>query len=214
MDEQTTAMQETETTAPAAAAETQAQEQQAAGTEHEKGNAFQRFMEAIFKGAKDADASDPEGKKGTAAGTGGEKQFSQADVDAAIEAAKQKWAEEAAEAERVRKLSPEERAAEEQRRKDNEIADLRSQLLRKELQESAARTLEGDGFPVGLAGVLDYSSKEKMEESLANTTKIFKDSLAAAIQSRLKGKTPEGLGSAASAENMLKDQIAKNIRGI
>ncbi len=212
MDEQTTTMQETEAAASAVVAETQ--EQQTAGSGHEKGNAFQRFMEAVFKGTKDADAAVTEEKQDMAAVTGEEKHFSQADMDAAIETAKQKWTEEAAEAERVRKLSPEERAAEEQQRKDSEIADLRKQLLKKELQENAVKMLERDGFPTGLASVLDYSSKEKMEESLANTTRIFKDSLAAAVQSRLKGKTPEGLGSAASAENLLRDQIAKNVRGL
>ena len=212
MDEQTTTMQETETAASAVVTETQGQ--QAAGTGDEKGNAFQRFMEAIFKGTRETDAAATEEKQDMAAAAGEGRHISQADMDAAIEAAKQKWEEEAADAERVRKLSPEERAAEEQQRKDSEIADLRNQLLRKELQESAVKALEQDGFPVGLAGVLDYSSKEKMEESLANTTRIFKDSLAAAVQSRLKGRTPEGLGSAASAENLLKDQIAKNVRGL
>ena len=87
--------------------------------------------------------------------------------------------------------------------------------MQKELRESATKSLETDGFPVGLADVLDYSSKERMEETLKNTTKVFKDSLAVAIQSRrLKGKTPEGLGGAASAENLLRDQIARNVRGL
>ena len=37
--------------------------------------------------------------------------------------------------------------------------------------------------------------------------------LEAAVKERLRGKTPEGLGGAASAENAIKDQIAQNIRG-
>ena len=86
--------------------------------------------------------------------------------------------------------------------------------MQKELRESATKSLETDGFPVGLADVPDYSSKERMEETLKNTTKVFKDSLAVAIQSRLKGKPPEGLGGAASAENLLRDQIARNVRGL
>jgi len=53
-----------------------------------------------------------------------------------------------------------------------------------------------------------------MEETLKNTMQIFKDSLASAVQTRLKGKTPEGLGNAASAEGLLRDQIARNIRGL
>ena len=41
----------------------------------------------------------------------------------------------------------------------------------------------------------------------------LEDQLEAAVKERLRGKTPEGLGGAATAENALKDQIAQNIRG-
>lgn len=206
----TTTMQGTEQEVQATATETQGQ--QTAETTPEKVSALQKFINGLFGGGKDAE---PEKKEEPAAKeTAAEKSFTQADMDAAIEAAKQKWLDEAVEAERVKKLTPEEKAKEEQEKKDSEIADLRSQLLQKELRESATKSLEADGFPVGLADVLDYSSKERMEETLANTTKVFKDSLAVAIQSRLKGKTPEGLGGAASSENLIRDQIAKNIRGL
>lgn len=84
----------------------------------------------------------------------------------------------------------------------------------KELKESAVKSLEKEGFPVGLAEMLNYSSKENMESSLKQTQEIFKESLSAAVKERLKGKTPEGLGNATSAENLLRDQIAKNIRGL
>ena len=80
------------------------------------------------------------------------------------------------------------------------------------LKESAVKSLEKEGFPVGLAEMLNYSSKENMESGLKQTQEIFKESLSAAVKERLKGKTPEGLGNATSAENLLRDQIAKNIR--
>lgn len=213
MDE-TTTMQGTEQEAQATAAETQ--EQQTAENTPEKVSALQKFIDGLFGGGKKAEGTEPEKEGSNAAEEvhAEEKRFTQGDIDAAIEAAKQQWLDEAAEAERVKKLTPEERAKEEQENKDSEIASLRSQLLQKELRENATKALEADGFPVGLADVLDYSSKERMEETLKNTTKVFKDSLAAAIQSRLKGKTPEGLGGAASAENLLRDQIAKNVRGL
>ena len=210
----TTTMQSTEQEVQATATETQGQ--QTAESTPEKVSALQKFINGLFGGGKEADGAEPEKKEGEAVAEGAaeEKSFTQADVDAAIESAKQKWLDEAAEAERVKKLTPEEKAKEEQEKKDSEIASLRSQLLQKELRENATKALEADGFPVGLADVLDYSSKERMEETLANTTKVFKESLAVAIQTRLKGKTPEGLGGAASAENMIRDQIAKNIRGL
>lgn len=209
----TTTMQGTEQEVQTTATE---QGQQTGENTPEKASVLQKFINGLFGGGKEADGAEPEKKeeKAVADGTAEEKSFTQADVDAAIEAAKQKWLDEAAEAERIKKLTPEEKAKEEQEKKDSEIADLRSQLLKKELRESATKTLEADGFPVGLADVLDYSSKDRMEETLRNTTKVFKDSLAVAIQSRLKGKTPEGLGGAASSENLIRDQIAKNIRGL
>ncbi len=209
----TTTMQGAEVETQGAATETQ--EQQTVESTPEKVSVLQKFIDGLFNGKKETDAAEPEKKDG-AEKEGGteEKAFTQADMDAAIEAAKKRWVDEAAEAERVKKLTPEQKAAEEQQKKDDEIQSLRSQLLQKELRENATKALETEGFPVGLADVIDYSSKERMEETLKKTTQVFKDSLAVAIQTRLKGKTPEGLGGAASSENLLRDQIAKNIRGL
>ena len=120
----------------------------------------------------------------------------------------------AEEAKRQAKLSPEEKAAEEQKKKDEQIAELQAKLLKSDLQKKATASLEKDGYPVGLAELLDYTSEEAMEKSLSKLTDTFKGSLQAAVESRLRGKTPAGLGNAASAENMLRDQIARNIRGL
>lgn len=215
MDE-TTTMQGTGQESRNAAAETQ--EPQTAENATQKVSALQKFINGLLGGDKGTDAAEAETKDADPE-TDGEaekekKNYTQADLDAAVEAAKQQWLDEAAEAERVRKLTPEQKAAEEDQKKDTEIANLKSQLLQKELRESAVKSLEKDGFPVGLADVLDYSSKERMEETLKNTTATFKESLATAIQTRLKGKTPEGLGGAASSENLIRDQIARNIRGL
>ena len=213
MDE-TTTMQEAGKETQAAATETQAQ--QTAETAPEKVSALQKFINGLFGSGKESEAAGEEKKAAETETTEDtEKEtFYRADMDAAIEAAKKQWADEAAEAERIKKLSPEEREAEDQKKKDAKIADLEGKLLRKELREMAVKALEKDGYSAGLADVLDYSSKERMEETLKNTMQIFKDSLASAVQTRLKGKTPEGLGNAASAERLLRDQIARNIRGL
>lgn len=219
MDGQTTTTQGAEQTTQAVQTSApESQEQQTVEATPEKLNAFQKFMEGLFGGNKNAEdkAEDKPSGETTADQSNAEteKTFTQADIDAAIEAAQQKWKDDAAEAERVKNLSPEEKAAEEEKKKDTEIETLRTQLLQKELKEAAVKSLEKEGFPVGLAEVLDYSSKEGMESSLKKTQEIFKSSLASAINERLKGKTPEGLGNATSAENLLRDQIAKNIRGL
>lgn len=135
-------------------------------------------------------------------------------MDAAIEKAKQDWEAQAEEAKRQAKLSPEEKAAEEQKKKDEQIAELQAKLLKSDLQKKATASLEKDGYPVGLAELLDYTSEEAMEKSLSNDRDLQgKSSDGGGIQTSWK-KTPEGLGNAASAENMLRDQIARNIRGL
>lgn len=219
MDGQTTTTQGAEQTTQAEQTSTTAtQEQNSVEATPEKLNAFQKFMEGLFGGNRNADGKAEDTSSGDAAADTGsaktEKTFTQADIDSAVEAAQQKWKDDAAEAERVKNLSPEEKAAEEEKKKDTEIETLRAQLLQKELKEAAVKSLEKEGFPVGLAEMLNYSSKEEMESSLKQTQEIFKESLSAAVKERLKGKTPEGLGNATSAENLLRDQIAKNIRGL
>lgn len=219
MDGQTTTTQGAEQTTQATqTSATATQEQTSVEATPEKLNAFQKFMEGLFGGNKNSESKAEDTPLGdTVANTGSaetEKMFTQSDIDAAVEAAQQKWKDDAAEAERVKNLSPEEKAAEEEKKKDTEIETLRAQLLQKELKESAVKSLEKEGFPVGLAEMLNYSSKENMESGLKQTQEIFKESLSAAVKERLKGKTPEGLGNATSAENLLRDQIAKNIRGL
>ena len=195
---------------------------QAAGAEtgnQEKASAFKEFLDGLFgakQEKKEPGAEEKAAEKGTEppAGKTEEKSFSQADMDAAIEKAKQDWEAQAEEAKRQAKLSPEEKAAEEQKKKDEQIAELQAKLLKSDLQKKATASLEKDGYPVGLAELLDYTSEEAMEKSLSKLTDTFKGSLQAAVESRLRGKTPAGLGNAASAENMLRDQIARNIRGL
>lgn len=177
-------------------------------------NAFQKFLASLMGGKKESDdaasgsGQDSKDDAGTPAPEPS-KTFTQADIDAAVAAAQQGW-----DKERQReKLSPEERTKAERDEATQKVAGLEQKLLAFELKTAAVASLTKDGFPVGLADMLDYTDKAGMEKSLAALTKMYKDNLAEGIQQRLRGKTPEGLGGAAGTENMIKDQIAKNIRG-
>lgn len=149
----------------------------------------------------------------TPAPTSADKTYTDADLQERIEAERQRWAADQAEQARLAKLSPEARAQAEAEAKDKELSALKAQLLQRDLKESAVAALDKGGIPVALAEFLDYSGKEGMEKSLDKLQGVFKASLAAAVNERLRGKTPEGLGGAANAENAIRDQIAKNIRG-
>ena len=139
--------------------------------------------------------------------------YTEAELQEAVAKAQQEWDAQKKEDARRAKLSPEDKAKEEAAARQKEIEDLKAQLLRRDLRDEALKTLEREELPAGLADLLDYSSKEAAEKSMQQTQEIFKASLAAALKDRLRGKTPEGLGQAAHSENMLRDQIAKNIRG-
>ena len=125
-----------------------------------------------------------------------EKAFTQADLDAA-----------------VAKLPPEEKAKAEAEAQKKEIAGLQAQLLQRDLKQTAVATLDQAGYPVALADMLDYTSKESMEKSLTAVQETFKSSLEAALKEKLRGKTPAGLGDAGGSEGAIRDQIAQNIRG-
>ena len=74
-----------------------------------------------------------------------------------------------------------------------------------------------EDFPVAYLDSFTSSQYPSRPRSLFTVTAKqlppFLASLEAAVKERLRGKTPEGLGGAATAENALKDQIAQNIRG-
>ena len=182
----------------------------------EQQNAFQRFLGSLFGGKAEAPAP-AEGTDTTPAPAPKQepegKTYTEAQLQAQLEAAKAQWAAQQQEEARLSKLPPEERAKAEADAQKKEVEDLRAQLLQRDLKDAALKQLEKDGFPAGLAELLTYTDKESMEKSMAHAQEVFKSCLEAAVKERLRGKTPEGLGGAASAENAIKDQIAQNIRG-
>lgn len=206
----------TGTTGTAPAASGGAQPPEGATPTPEQQTTFQKWLAGLFGGKEAAPAGQEGGTPAT--GEGGKqepqgKTYTQADLQAEIEKAKAAWAAEQQEQARLAKLTPDERAKAEADAKDQKLADLEAKLLQRDLKDAALAKLEKEGFPVGLADLLTYTDQESMEKSLERVQEVFKASLEAAVKERLRGKTPAGLGGAATAENALKDQIAQNIRG-
>ena len=172
----------------------------------EQQNAFQRFLGSLFGGKAEAPAP-AEGTDTTPAPAPKQepegKTYTEAQLQAQLEAAKAQWAAQQQEEARLSKLPPEERAKAEADAQKKEVEDLRAQLLQRDLKDAALKQLEKDGFPAGLAELLTYTDKESMEKSMAHAQEVFKSCLEAAVKERLRGKTPEGLGGAASAENAI-----------
>lgn len=212
---------ETAATAGAVTPDTQAAAEQSAGTGAEQATAakaspIQKLLDALGIGEKkesgnDAGATDQGDPAKQAAPAG--KTYTEQELNGVLEAKRQEWQAELERQQQLSQMTPEQRAAQEQADKDSKISTLEAQLLQRDLKETAVGALENDGFPVSLAGLLDYSSKESMEKGLAVLTDTFKTCLTEAVNQKLRGKTPAGLGGAASQENALASQIAHNIRG-
>ena len=205
----------TSTAADTAGAEAQTAQQPAAPTAEQR-TAFQKFWDALFGGKEDPAPGSGEGEdtkkdgdpapkedEGTQPEAKDGKSYSEAELTAKIAEAKAAWEAEQAEQQRLAKLSPEERAKAEGEAKEQELTKLRAELLQRDLKDAA----------VGLADLLTYTDQEGMEKSLKHTQEVFKGALEVAVKERLRGKTPEGLGGGAKAENAVKDQIAQGIRG-
>lgn len=193
-------------------------------TEEAKETGFRAFIKSLFEG-KEEEPTDPaasnqddskkdEDKKSeTNATEPATATLAKEEVEKMLEEEKQKWEAEKAEQERLKKLSPEERKQEEEKnlQKENEV--LKQQLKEKELKDQAITSLSAEGYPVKLADLLQYDSKDNMEKSLTTATSILKECVEMAVKERLRGSTPKGLGVNKKTENDLTDQIAKAIKG-
>lgn len=139
-------------------------------------------------------------------------------IEKAVAEAKEKWLAEQEEEKRLSNLSPEEQEKEKATKTETKLEQLRAEMLARDLKDNAVATLETEGYPTQLASLLTYTSKEDMEQSLSTAKDTFKNCLETAIKERLRGRTPEGLGGAGNmgyhtGDEMIKSQIAKNIRG-
>lgn len=101
----------------------------------------------------------------------------------------------AAERKRLSKLFNEEQ-------QENELDIRERKVFERELRADAKDALIGQGVPYTLANLMDYSSRENMEKSMAEVVKIFRESVEIGIRDRLKGKTPRTGAVAAYGDEM------------
>ena len=167
------------------------------GAAKEQDGLMQKFMDFLSRGEKKSAPN----KDKPAEAEGGGKTYTQAEFETAV-------AEAVAKATVGGQKQPE-KAAEADTQK--ELAELKAQLLSRELHELAAVRLKESNLPADLAALLDYSSREKMEASLKTIGESFNSSLEAAVKERLKGKTPLGLGLGNSKET-IEELIARAMK--
>lgn len=89
----------------------------------------------------------------------------------------------AAERKRMSKLFNEEQ-------QESELEKRERAVLLRELKADAKDALINRGLPPSLAGLLDYSSKETLDNSMGELEKIFGTAVEQAVKAKLRGETP------------------------
>lgn len=141
----------------------------------------------------------------------GPKTYTPEELDSLLAEKKKEWQaeQEAQEQERLRSLPEAERLKQEQLSKDAKIASLEAELSRRDLQAEVIAKLDERRLPVSIADLVQYGDRDSTMESLDKLMDVFEAAVQDGVMLRLRGRTPEGLGRAATGLNMLSDPFAK-----
>lgn len=106
------------------------------------------------------------------------------------------------EAERVAKLSADEKKAEELKNLQDKVADLEREKVLSALKEDARTILEEQKLPSSFLSFVLGEDLDKTKESIHALKKAFDESVQATVEERLKGKTPEGSGTGSQGSDI------------
>lgn len=139
------------------------------------------------------------------------KTYTPEEVESILSDRKKEWQaeQEAKEQERLLMLPETERLKQEQLSREAEIASLRAELSRRDLQSEVIAKLDERRLPVGIADLVQYGDRESTMASLDKLMNVVESAVQEGVMLRLRGKTPEGLGRAATSQNHLTDTFAK-----
>lgn len=139
-------------------------------------------------------------------------------INTALTNAQQKWQaladDKLSEAEKLAKMSKEEKAQYMQQKHEKELADREADVTRRELKAQAKSTLAEKEVPVSLAEVLVYTDAESCNKSIAIVVDAFQEAVQKVVEEKLKGgkppkKAPESGGNENGAQSFV-DVIKKN----
>lgn len=115
-------------------------------------------------------------------------------VNTAVTNAQEKWQaltdDKLSEAEKLAKMTKEEKAQYMQQKKEKELSEREAAITRKELMAEAKNTLAGDGLPQELAEVLNYTDADACKKSMETVKTAFQKAVEAAVEEKLKGGKP------------------------
>ncbi len=115
-------------------------------------------------------------------------------IDTAVTKAQEKWQaltdDKLSEAERLAKMTKEEKEQYQRKKKEKELSDREAAITRKELMAEAKNTLASDGLPQELAEVLNYTDADSCKKSMEKVKAVFQKAVETAVEEKLKGGKP------------------------
>lgn len=125
-----------------------------------------------------------------------EKKYSDKEVDEIINRKFAKWQkdqeEKIKEEKRLSKLTADERAKEEAKKKDDEIARLQAEIDRNNLEKDTVDRLNEEGLPLEFKSFLMRENPEKTNETIKAFKEVYQKNVQEEVEKRFKGKTPKG----------------------
>jgi hypothetical protein len=128
-----------------------------------------------------------------------------ADADAKIKAA-------VTEAQKLAKMSADERAEHEKQAHEKALAEREAEITKRELRAEAKSQLSDKGLPIELAEILPYTDADTTNAAILATEKVFRAAVEKAVTDRLKGNAPK-VTQAATPTATLDDEIRKSVYG-
>lgn len=139
-------------------------------------------------------------------------------VNTAVTKAQEKWQaladDKLSEAEKLAKMTKEEKAQYMQQKREKELTDREAAITRKELMAEAKNTLASDGLPQELAEVLDYSDADSCMKSMEKVKAAFQKAVETAVEEKLKGGKPPKKAPGTDTQEALEKQVFNAMMGI
>lgn len=138
-------------------------------------------------------------------------------VNTAVANAQKKWQaltdDKLSEAEKLAKMTKEEKAEYMQKKKEKELSDREAAVTRNELMAEAKNTLSDDGLPVELAEMLNYTDADSCKKSMETVKKAFQTAVEKAVDEKLKGGKPPKKVPETDAQKTLEQQVYNAMMG-
>ena len=131
------------------------------------------------------------------------KSYSQDDLDAAVKKAVAETKAEMEKQAKPAKLPEDEKRQEELRLKEEDYEKRNAELNRRELMQDARDMLSEKGIPVSFAKRLLGADKKETKANVEEFAKEWSSNISAAVDEKLKGKTPKAGGGKEPADPFL-----------